>query len=418
MATSVELKPVTASSLDEVLSPLSSEEFLRRYWGQSFVHVPGRPGKFSHLLPWSHLNDILAHHRLKPGRIRLFRDTKEVSASSYLDMREGHEPRLKAPEMTSLLAEGATLIIDEMDDLEPAVREIAVGLERTFRVRIQVNMYAGWRTNNGFDLHFDDHDTMILQVFGRKRWQVFNPTRLHPFKKDSEQAVKPTEPPIWEGVFEEGGLFYIPRGWWHIAFPMDEPCLHLTVGFSNPTGVDLVHWVGDQIKASTAGRKDLPHIANSDEQGAYLKELWNALQDAWKPDLIERYMSLLDGRALPRTELQLPYAATPEGFQLESSSRIKLAVPRYLDLSETAKNGYLGFKCFGKSWQCPEVALPALCVLNDGKVHSVEELLNLANNPSAAFVTQGFLSALVADGVATKLDFSNGRPEGQMGDAT
>jgi len=54
-------------------------------------------------------------------------------------------------------------------------------------------MYAGWRTNNGFDLHFDDHDTMILQVFGRKRWQVFNPTRLHPFKKDAEEAVKPTE---------------------------------------------------------------------------------------------------------------------------------------------------------------------------------------------------------------------------------
>jgi len=418
MATSVELKPVTANSLDEVLSPLSSEEFLRRYWGQSFVHVPGRPGKFSHLLPWSHLNDILAHHRLRQGRLRLFQDTKEVPASSYLDTRDGREPRLKAPEMTSLLAEGATLIVDEMDDLEPAVRELAVGLERIFRIRIQINMYAGWRTNNGFDLHFDDHDTMILQVFGRKRWQIFNPTRLHPFKKDSEEAAKPTEPPIWEGVFEEGGLFYIPRGWWHIAFPMDEPCLHLTVGFSNPTGVSLVHWLGDQIKSSTVGRRDLPHIANSDEQAAYLRELLSAVQDAWKPDLIERYMKSLDGRALPRTEVQLPYAATPEGLQLENSSRIKLTTPRRLDLSGTPKDGYLAFKCFGKSWQCPEVALPALYVLNDGQVHTVGDLLSFTTNTSTAFVTQGFLSALVMDGVANKLDLSNGRPEGQMGDPT
>jgi hypothetical protein len=199
---------------------------------------------------------------------------------------------------------------------------------------------------------------------------------------------------------------------------MDEPCLHLTVGFSNPTGVSLVHWLADQIKSSTVGRKDLPHIANCDEQGAYLKELLNAVQDAWKPDLIERYMKSQDGRALPRTEVQLPYAATSEGLQLENSTRIKLTTPRRLDLSGTPKDGYLAFKCFGKSWQCPEVALPALYVLNDGQAHTVGDLLSFTTNTSTAFVTQGFLSALVMDGVANKLDLSNGRPEGQMGDPT
>ena len=418
MATSVQLTPTVTSSFDELLAPLSSEEFLRRYWGQCFVHIPGRPDKFSHLLPWSRLNRILEYHRLRPGRFRLFRDTKEVPASDYLDTRDGRDARLKAPEMTSLLAEGATLIVDEMDDLDPAVRELAAALERIFRIRIQINMYAGWRTNNGFDLHFDDHDTMILQVSGRKRWQIFNPTRLHPFKKDAEEAVKPTDPPIWEGVFEEGGLFYIPRGWWHIAFPMDEPCLHLTVGFSNPTGVSLVHWLADQLKTSTAARKDLPHVASREEQLAYLNELWSAIQDAWKPNLVEHYMSSLDGRALPRTELQLPYAATPNGLALERNSRIRLAAPRHLDLAGTPKDGVLAFKCFGKTWQCPEVAVPALRALNDGAAHTVGELRTLAADASGAFAVQSFLSALVMDGVATKLEFSNGRPNDQMGDAT
>jgi ribosomal protein L16 Arg81 hydroxylase len=418
MATSVGLRPAVTSTLGELLAPLSSEEFLERYWGKSFVHIPGSPGKFSHLLPWDRLNHILGYQRLRPGRLRLFRDTKEIPASDYLDSRDGREPRLKAPEMTNLLAEGATLIVDEMDDLEPAVREIAVGLERIFRIRIQINMYAGWRTNNGFDLHFDDHDTMILQVSGRKRWQVFNPTRLHPFKKDAEEAPKPTEPPIWEGVFEEGGLFYIPRGWWHIAFPMDEPCLHLTVGFSNPTGVSLLHWLADQIKASTAGRKDLPHTGDREEQAAYLNELWDAVHEAWKPDLVHRYMNTLDGRALPRTELQLPYAATPDGLALERANRIKLTTPRCLDLSASPQDGFLAFKCFGKPWQCPEAALSALHALNDGQVHTVEELRSFATDTSGAFVTQSFLSALVLGGVASKVDFSNGQSDAQIGDPT
>src|SRR5260370_27530972 len=212
MAASVQLTPVVTSSFDELLAPLSSDEFLRRYWGQRLVQVPGRPDKSSHLFPCPRLNRILEYHRLKPGRLRLFRDTKEVPAADYVDTRDGREPRLKASEMTGLLADGATLIVDEMDDLDPAVRELSEGLERLFRIRIQFNMYAGWRTNNGFDLHFDDHDTMILQVSGRKRWQIFNPTRLPPFKKDAEEAAKPTDPPIWEGDFEEAGLFYIPLG--------------------------------------------------------------------------------------------------------------------------------------------------------------------------------------------------------------
>lgn len=407
MATPAQMAPTVSTIFDELLAPLSSDEFLSRYWGQRFVHVQGSPEKFSHLLPWSRLNRILEYHRLRPGRLRLFQDTKEIPAGDYLDTRDGREPRLKASEMTNLLAEGATLIVDEMDDLDPAVRELAVALERIFRIRIQVNMYAGWRTNNGFDLHFDDHDTMILQVSGRKKWQIFNPTRLHPFKKDAEEAPKPTEPPVWEGVFEPGGLFYIPRGWWHIAFPMDEPCLHLTVGFSNPTGLSLVHWLADQMKSATIARKDLPHVASQEEQSEYLNELWRAVQEVWKPDLVESYMKVLDGKALPRTELQLPYAATPNGFGLEKSTRIKLTAPRRLDLTGTLQDGSLAFKCFGKSWQCPEAAVPALHVLNDGQIHTVGELRSLATDASGAFAIQSFLSALVMDGVAAKFDFQN-----------
>ena len=50
--------------LRALLSPIAAEEFLRRDFGQRFVHVPGYPGKFSALLPWPVLNRKTPRSRL------------------------------------------------------------------------------------------------------------------------------------------------------------------------------------------------------------------------------------------------------------------------------------------------------------------------------------------------------------------
>ena len=120
------------------------------------------------------------------------------------------------------------------------ITHLAESLERVFRVRIQVNAYAGWRTSHGFDLHWDDHDVFILQIAGRKKWKVYGMTRKYPLARDVEPATDKPDTPLWEGMLEDGDLLYIPRGWWHVATPLDEPTLHLTVGVNNPNGADLL----------------------------------------------------------------------------------------------------------------------------------------------------------------------------------
>ena len=91
---------------------------------------------------------------------------------------------------------------------------------------MRVNLYAGWRTQKGFNLHFDGHDTMILQVHGRKYWKVYRPTRLHPFADDIKMAYVLRTLRV-EGVLENGGMLYLPRGWC-VRPAADEPSLHLT----------------------------------------------------------------------------------------------------------------------------------------------------------------------------------------------
>jgi ribosomal protein L16 Arg81 hydroxylase len=401
MASSAQELAPSPSIFDDILSPICAEEFIAKYFGRSFLHLPGPRLKFSDLLPWNELNRILEEHRLFPPRLKLFQAGKEIESDKYIHQSGGPEPRLKHAELTNLLGQGATLIIDEFDELYRPIRELAASLERIFRIHIQVNLYAGWRTDQGFLLHYDKHDTLILQVAGRKHWQVYRPTRLYPLEhgKDAEQAEKPGGEPIWDDTLQAGGLLYIPRGWWHVAYPLEEPTLHLTFGLSNPRGIDLLSWFVSQLKNCEEVRKDIPHLSSATLQRAYLDKLREHLSSAWSPDLIHRYMQAADSRALPRPFFDLPDSATAEGIVVSRKSNVRLTAPRTLVVTAPAEQGHIRFKCVGKTLQCSVGILPALQSLNDGQVHAVQELIALTQGEDAN--TINFLQVLALQGILT-----------------
>ena len=282
--------------LPGLLTPYDTGSFLRTCWGQQYLHVPGTRGKFSELLPWPSLNQILEQHRLDTPRVRLTREGKQVPAESFLsyqsNRRRPNQPiaRVRAADLTRELREGATLVLDAVDELHAPITALAESLERVFRVRIQVNAYAGWRTSHGFDLHWDDHDVFILQIAGRKQWKVYGMTRKYPLARDVEPATDKPDKPLWEGMLEAGDLLYIPRGWWHVATPLNEPTLHLTVGVNNPNGADLLAWFVDRLKTSEDVRRDLPQFAGAEEQGALLDRLRDLLIQEWRPGLMDEYL--------------------------------------------------------------------------------------------------------------------------------
>ena len=182
-----------ADALAEILEPCAPGEFLDSSWGANFLHVRGRAGRFGHMMPWGRLSEVLRRHRLDFPRLRLARDGKSLPVSSYLRHVTGGRqkrvtPKLKGAELARQLREGATLVLDAVDELSEPVEELAKGLELFFRERVQVNLYAGWQTSRGFDLHWDDHDVFVLQVTGRKRWSVYGQTRPFPLVNDIEKA--------------------------------------------------------------------------------------------------------------------------------------------------------------------------------------------------------------------------------------
>ena len=58
----------------------------------------------------------------------------------------------KTEEFRARLADGATLIVDQVDELAARVGDLAADFEDVLRTLTSVNLYAGWRTQKGFDL--------------------------------------------------------------------------------------------------------------------------------------------------------------------------------------------------------------------------------------------------------------------------
>lgn len=178
------MKDGSTYNLGKLLEPCLPDEFLRSTWGKTYRYIQGWRGKFAYLLPWDQFNTILTEHRLDFPRLRLARDGKSLPASSYLKhTRSARQttaiPRLLSEELTKQLRQGATLVLDAVDELFRPLRELAEALEYFFHEHVQINAYAGWQTARGFDLHFDDHDVFILQVAGRKRWKVYGMTEAY-----------------------------------------------------------------------------------------------------------------------------------------------------------------------------------------------------------------------------------------------
>src|SRR5678815_2778342 len=213
--------PDYSDQFDRLIAPLTRDEFLSKHWGKSFAHLNGPGGRFTPILSWDQLNAMLEYQRLGPQQIDLVHDGKPVDLKRFFEFPVGRPPRLKSAGLVSALSEGATLVIDNVDALVPSVRQIAETVEHVLRTATTVNLYAGWRAQKGFDLHWDGQDTLILQVSGRKQWRVYRPTREHPLEHDPETAPAPTGAPIWEGVLEDGDALYLPRGWWHVATPLN-----------------------------------------------------------------------------------------------------------------------------------------------------------------------------------------------------
>jgi len=245
-------------ALGFLIAPVTPEEFLGRYYErEALINVRGEPERYADLLTLDILDHFINSADLREGMIDLTSQKKRMSRDDYID--EGG--RISRVAIAEEYLDGATIILPQLHDSIFKLGEFCRALEEVFSCHMQTNIYLTPSGNQGFPIHYDNHDVFVMQVSGAKAWRVYGVPVETPFRGERFELGQYEPGPISkEFTLNPGDCLYLPRGMMHDAENVgEEPSLHITVGLITKTWADLMlESISELALTSPEMRRSLP----------------------------------------------------------------------------------------------------------------------------------------------------------------
>ncbi|WP_328381825.1 cupin domain-containing protein [Streptomyces sp. NBC_00400] len=280
------------------------------------------PDVLERLLTANRLLDMVMRRSLTNPQFRCFRGGEELHPRAYFSQdvnRRGQSIRMvNMRRLRHLLAGGATLVLDQANVFDPTMEVACRAMQWWSRERVQVNVYLTTNDASGFDLHWDDHDVLVIQLAGEKEWEVRGASRPVPMFRDAARNDEPSQETIWAGSMTAGDVMHIPRDYWHQATRNGRgtgQSMHMTLGFEKRTGVNWLAWLADWSREVEVFRRDLDRWSGCPtDQHAQQQELAEAartLIDSRGPTgfLAAREQAAAPGRHVPFLDIFGPLQA-------------------------------------------------------------------------------------------------------------
>jgi Cupin superfamily protein len=291
------------TNLASLLSPASEKSFFEHFVSKSRMHVQSDDRRRAEsLLPWDSINRLLESDVLPGNNLKLVRANRVIPPIMYRESDAANRIDVRA--FHSLLPQGVSIVIDLIDDYVPQLARLADSIERRLAHKVWINCYISCGPGKAFKPHWDNHDVIIVQVHGRKRWRSFGVPDPPPNRKHRDGDPVPTGI-VWEGVMSAGDILYLPRGEVHEADLEAGDSAHLTIGIQPRRGVDFWSWLGEQAGSESIFRTDLTRHqgeAAMHEHEARLKARMHALIES---SSLGAFLASDDTRAPRRRRLSL-----------------------------------------------------------------------------------------------------------------
>jgi ribosomal protein L16 Arg81 hydroxylase len=366
--------------LADLVTPQSVHQFLRtNYAQQSWVRYKGKEHRFRGLADWGTLNTLLATLRFEFPRFRLARQGEFIPVENYTErirtIANTSYEQIVVDRLLYELRDAATLIIDRVDQAHEPIRELAAALESELRAPVFVNMFASWSPVPGFDLHWDDQDVFVIQLEGRKHWQICEPTRQWPLHRDVLPSPKPKTTPVAEFDMTPGDVLYLPHGWWHSVSAVEGPSLHLTVGVEAHNGIDFMTWLVDLVRSRELFRRPVPCLEDERQQREYLASIrasWNELMAS--EEILDQFLTYVDGTSRSRPLFNLPDVLSTNSVLDKKTARIVLLAPR---AAVAPAGDRFVLTALGRRWSFPSVTKPLIDALLSQDHVTVEQVIKL-----------------------------------------
>jgi hypothetical protein len=226
---------------------------------------------------------------LRVPAFRLVKEGETIPTSAYTKSgRIGSAPVTGIADparIFQLFEDGATIVLQGMHRFWLPLARFCRDLELELGHPTQVNGYITPPGSQGFSVHEDAHDVFVLQAFGRKHWEVFEP---------GSAAGTPASGDPLSVELQPGDSLYIPKGAPHSARTQATVSGHLTVGVLTYRWADLVREVLKGIEEDESFAERLPAGFHRDP-AAFTSGVTAKLEE------LARWVEKVDARDAART---------------------------------------------------------------------------------------------------------------------
>jgi ribosomal protein L16 Arg81 hydroxylase len=385
--------------------------FATDYWGRQplLSRATALPRDFSDLLSPTAVDELIAERGVRAPFLRMA-NTGDVLARSCYTGPAGFgaemPDQVDSAKVLAEFATGATIVLQGLHRLWPPLIDFVRALTDDLGHPVQANAYITPPAAQGFEPHYDVHDVFVLQVGGEKRWTVHEPVHPHPLDSqpwtDHRDAVtaRSRETATIDTVLNAGDALYLPRGWVHSARSEDSTSIHLTIGVSPLTYLDVVRAVVDTLATDDEFRKSLPmgiDATDRSEMASTTSKVLAQLADALRErtsDLSDSAAAKLSDRHAQKTR---PVAVRPLAT-LDAMTTVGTQKVRW-------RHGLIGtlhplgakikLRLPDKTITFPDSCAPALEALQHGLVADAETLPGLDHADAQVLIRRLLREAVV-----------------------
>ena len=277
-------------------------------------------------MSWAVLSGLLSQTSIwSAATLQLALEGRKVEPAEYCRPGPNRDRQtVMVPDMDKVkgwLRRGASMVLNDIDQLTPGLKAAAAALERGLEGKVQANLYCSWRAHPGFGSHFDTHEVFALHIAGEKTWRIYerhfeDPVNHPSFKSfgqdfhDRQRGALSMEVPM-----RPGDLLYIPRGWYHDALATSAASLHVAFGLTSAIGLDLVGVLFDRAVQDPLFRAAVPSGAALGPHVGRLADRLAAL--GREAGTLAAFAAFVDAFRYPREGISLPAdAAAGAGWRV------------------------------------------------------------------------------------------------------
>jgi hypothetical protein len=216
-----------------LIHPIPLNDFLDGIWGRSFHHFERRaPSFYQELCTADELEAYLDIARVPASSVRLISVADELPLTQF----RFADGELDVVSIRNAFDRGYSIVLNALDRYISKIGSFSHTIEADLHFECQANAYLTPPGSQAFPAHFDDHDVIVAQIHGTKRWSVYGSLIVDSARFALREEIDPAtlpEPSCIE--LQPGDALYIPRGMVHSAQAQENSSVHLTFGIHAPT---------------------------------------------------------------------------------------------------------------------------------------------------------------------------------------